>query len=685
MFFKMFRSLKSRLLMTLIIVGLLPLVILLSYSLFLSQKKMTHQIIQEEYERSHVIVRLIESDLDALQREVAFLGKLDVMDDILVEDLDQRIVRLLDQKIGDTNTSLIYRVYNHKQKLLVQVPSRQRDPLDIKLTLLKSAPYIIKNRRLYIATNVSASFDQERDIGTLVLEYDLKNLERYLVKSDHVHSYLLHAETNACVGENLQAPLQLVENRHSFIDDDYVSVYEKMSGILEGWYLVYRVDKDVALGTLYDYVQFILIAVLVIVLLVLLLSHYFSKMMVAPIARFTEVTQEISRRQNYEQRVTFDAYDEVVHLSDAFNSMLETTQGALHALNEENQKRLKRLTQLIEIFNNIATTQSVDSCIDLALKEMANIMATPSLSFTKEEKSETRGLCRDLYVMDFEQERRLFFGRLCLGTYQFTQDYEEDLFDAMVNMTVLQVERILLKERTHSISEAKSSFISSMSHELRTPLNAIMSATQYMLVYDALNDEQVDTVSSIATSAEYLLEMINNILDVAKIEAGKMEVKLESCSVTALVRSSSEMLALLAEEKGLDFVVESDVDENLQVQTDAHYFQQIIVNLLSNAIKFTETGAIKVHLYHESDQAIVSIKDSGVGISPSDMKKLFQEFVQVDNLMQKRHKGSGLGLSLSRKIGKEIGADVVLESKGLGEGAEVKIYITVVSANSQIS
>ena len=683
MFSNVFKSLKSRLLVTLIGVGLLPLLILLSYSLFLSQKKMTHQIVQEEYERSHVIVRLIESDLYALEREVSFLAKLDVMDDILVEDLDQRIVRLLQQKVYDTNASMDYYLYSTKKKLIAQAPRNSNHVLDLDLKVFETKPYVIKNGKLYMATKVSASFDRSRDIGTLVLEYDLKNLERYLVKSEHVHSYLLHVSSDEMVGYKVQAPLRLLEEKHSDIDANYVSVYEKMSGVLEGWYLVYRVDKGVALGTLYDYVWFILMAAMSIIIAVLVLSHYFSKMIVAPIARFTEVTQEISSRQNYARRVSFDAYEEVEQLSTAFNTMLETTEGALHALSLENQERLKRLTQLIEIFNTISTTETVNACSTLAFKEISNILVPIEISFSQEEGGKQDGVYKDLYVMDFEQEKRIFFGRLSLGEHQFTQAYEQDLFDAMINMMILQVERILLKERTHSISEAKSSFISSMSHELRTPLNAIMSATQYMLVYETLSEDQVDTVANIATSAEYLLEMINNILDVAKIEAGKMEVSLESCSLRSLVTSSCTMLELLAQEKGLVFSVKYDIAEALQVETDARYFQQIVVNLLSNAIKFTEAGYIKVSVYQEADQAVVSIKDSGVGISPSDIKNLFKAFVQVDNLMQKKHKGSGLGLSLSRKIGKEIGADIVLESKGLGEGTEAKIYITVVHKSSE--
>lgn len=678
-----FKSLKSRLLVTLIGVGLLPLLLLLSYSLFLSQKKMTHQIVQEEYERSHVIVRLIESDLYALEREVAFLAKLDVMDDILVEDLDQRIVRLLQQKVLDTNASMSYYLYNNKEKLIAQAP--RHHALDLDLKQFKIKPYVIENGKLYMATKVSASFDRSRDIGILVLSYDLKNLERYLVKSEHIHTYLLQAMSEETVGHKIQGPLRLLENKHSDIDANYVSVYEKMSGVLEGWYLVYSVDKDVALGTLYDYVWFILMAAMMIIIVVLVLSHYFSKMIVAPIARFTEVTQEISSRQNYARRVSFDAYEEVEQLSGAFNTMLETTEEALHSLSLENKERLKRLTQLIEIFNTLSTTETVNACTTLALQEISNILVPTEISFSQEVTAKRESVYKDLYVMDFEQEKRIFFGRLYLGNHQFTQAYEQDLFDAMINMMILQVERILLKERTHTISEAKSSFISSMSHELRTPLNAIMSATQYMLVYETLSDDQVDTVANIATSAEYLLEMINNILDVAKIEAGKMEVSLEVCSVRSLVTSSCTMLELLAQEKGLAFSMQFDVDEALQVETDARYFQQIVVNLLSNAIKFTESGYIKVALYQEGDQAVVSIKDSGVGISPSDIKNLFQAFVQVDNLMQKKHKGSGLGLSLSRKIGKEIGANVVLESKGLGEGTEAKIYITVLSESSQIA
>jgi signal transduction histidine kinase len=235
-------------------------------------------------------------------------------------------------------------------------------------------------------------------------------------------------------------------------------------------------------------------------------------------------------------------------------------------------------------------------------------------------------------------------------------------------MITLQLDRIRLIERTTSASKAKSAFISNMSHELRTPLNAIIGFAQFMIEYEELNDDQKDTVGNIESSAQYLLSMINEILDIAKIEAGKMEAHIEDVNILDIVQSSYNMLYPLAKDKNIKFDFIFDNFENKKYQTDPQIFKQIVVNLISNAIKFTQEGSIQLELYNENENLHVKVKDSGIGISEDNIKHLFNDFTQLENVMQKSHKGTGLGLSLSKKMANILGGDVTLESDGIGHG-----------------
>ena len=224
-------------------------------------------------------------------------------------------------------------------------------------------------------------------------------------------------------------------------------------------------------------------------------------------------------------------------------------------------------------------------------------------------------------------------------------------------------------------SRSKSAFISNMSHELRTPLNAIIGFTQYLIEYEDLSEEQYDIVASIESSAQYLLNMINDILDIAKIEAGKMEAKIEDVKIVSLVKSIVEMLKQLAEQKGVELKFYTDISEDTIVKTDSKMFKQIVVNLVSNAIKFTEKGYIEIKLYFDQDKLYVKVKDTGIGISKENLSKLFSDFTQVENVMQKKHKGTGLGLSLSKKMAHILGGDVLLDSEGEGKGSTAVFWI----------
>ncbi len=171
--------------------------------------------------------------------------------------------------------------------------------------------------------------------------------------------------------------------------------------------------------------------------------------------------------------------------------------------------------------------------------------------------------------------------------------------------------------------------------------------------------------------------MINGILDIAKIEAGKMEVHPEEVQLKDIVQSTYTMLQPLTDDKGLAFKIDTDAYTLVSFKTDPKAFQQIVTNLLSNAIKFTQEGSVSIELWSEESQVCVRVKDTGVGIKEEDLAKLFSDFTQVENVMQKKHKGTGLGFSLSKKMAEMLGGDMQLSSDGLDKGSEALFCLQV--------
>jgi len=228
----------------------------------------------------------------------------------------------------------------------------------------------------------------------------------------------------------------------------------------------------------------------------------------------------------------------------------------------------------------------------------------------------------------------------------------------------------------------KSDFMATMSHELRTPLNSILGFSEVLLSGDGLNDKQHRWVGNIQTSGERLLNLINDILDLAKIEAGKMEVRLENFPIGDVCEGQLNMFRPLAQKKNID--MRSQVDAEIPLlRQDPLKLTQILSNLLSNAIKFTPEGG-RVLLKAEADkhQVVLTVIDTGVGIAPEDQELVFERFRQAGNPMTREHAGTGLGLSIVRELAKLLGGEVTLHSE-LGRGSTFTVRIPIQLSEEQ--
>jgi signal transduction histidine kinase len=224
------------------------------------------------------------------------------------------------------------------------------------------------------------------------------------------------------------------------------------------------------------------------------------------------------------------------------------------------------------------------------------------------------------------------------------------------------------KEAAESANRAKSAFLANMSHELRTPLNAIIGYSELLEeeAADGGHEDLVPDLQKICTSGKHLLRLINSVLDLSKIEAGKMSLLVERFSIAALIEEVEVTARPLVEKKGNRFSVQfaSDIGE---LKGDMTKIKQILLNLLSNASKFTENGSVRLEVHREADAEgrwiVFRVADTGIGMAREQLGKLFQAFSQADAATTRKYGGTGLGLALSRRFSQMMGGDVVAESE----------------------
>jgi protein-histidine pros-kinase len=269
----------------------------------------------------------------------------------------------------------------------------------------------------------------------------------------------------------------------------------------------------------------------------------------------------------------------------------------------------------------------------------------------------------------------------------FLQDLADRAGLAIDNARLFASEQHAHAEAERS-NRAKSAFLSSMSHELRTPLNAIIGFTGTLLMQlpGPLNVDQVHQLTTVQRSGKHLLSLINDLLDLARIESGNVEIRLQPVMCQDVIAGVVESLVQLAEEKGLALTVDAPTAP-IVVASDHRALGQILINLINNAIKFTDAGTVRVELARElravdgrpptkslpdsvvvgQSAVIVRVSDTGIGITPEDQAKLFTEFGRVASDAVRAREGTGLGLRLSRQLATLLGGTIELSSEfGVG-------------------
>lgn len=266
-----------------------------------------------------------------------------------------------------------------------------------------------------------------------------------------------------------------------------------------------------------------------------------------------------------------------------------------------------------------------------------------------------------------------------MGKTHFTRQSDQALLELLTRQATIALDNAFLHEQTREQTEEleramteRSRFFASMSHELRTPINAVLGYNELLSLgaYGETSDQQKTAIERVTRSANHLLELINDILDISKMEAGKMEIHVEPVDLSMLLKETVPTVQIQAEEKGLEVKVE--VPGSAVVETDPARVRQIVLNLLSNAVKFTETGTVTATIAPEGEGFSLAVRDTGPGIAPEDQHRVFEEFEQTNHYASTG--GTGLGLPISRRLAKLLGGTLTLKS-AVGEGSTFTLVL----------
>ncbi|MCF8387999.1 MAG: response regulator [Bacteroidales bacterium] len=432
-----------------------------------------------------------------------------------------------------------------------------------------------------------------------------------------------------------------------------------------------------------------------------MLASKFQRYITEPVIKLSHFTNTISRTGNYNKRIEKTGKCEISELYDRFNEMLEQIQKrekekeqAELQIRESNEKlNLILDNSPLGIFHytengNITTcnkgledlfgftkkdiiSKNLHQTIEDGemLKVFKRSLTGKRAVFRGEYTSSITGrklFVRTIYTPLFDSDGKLIGG---IGIYEDISEQKR--------IEDLQVE----KESAIKANKAKSIFLANMSHEIRTPLNAILGFLQLMKKDDRLTGDMLSNLETINSSGEHLLALINDILEMSKIEAGRVQVYQSTFNLKIFLRDIELMFRVRTQSKGLSLSFEINPEVPEFVITDEGKLRQILINLLGNAVKFTKKGGILTRVWSKKlpgnnyYELVIEVEDTGAGIEEKELNKLFMHFEQTKSGRQS-HSGTGLGLAISKEYIKMLKGDINVKSKS-GEGSVFRFFIQI--------
>ena len=328
---------------------------------------------------------------------------------------------------------------------------------------------------------------------------------------------------------------------------------------------------------------------------------------------------------------------------------------------------------MTSLSNTLAMLKKVDELRKIPILSLNNAL-------TSEEKSQLLSMGTHDFIHYPIDAEELFVRLNNSLLLKKLNDRNIESFKRITDLEKINEESIVAKKEAEESNQTKSVFLANMSHELRTPLNAIIGYSE--LLQDVAEDVEVEEdfvpdLKKIHGAGEHLLNLINDILDLSKIEAGKMQLFPEDCEVDNLIEEVSTTVSPMMGKNGNEFKIDSE--ENLgSITVDTTRLRQVLMNVLSNAAKFTQKGEVLLKVFRdkceENDWMIFRVKDTGVGINPEQINNLFKSYAQADPSVAKKFGGTGLGLAISQSFCCMMGGAISVES-ALGDGSTFTIKL----------
>ena len=409
----------------------------------------------------------------------------------------------------------------------------------------------------------------------------------------------------------------------------------------------------------------------VIILAVFLLLMYMRRS-IKTIERYTDFADHLNENKG-NQTLVSEASTELEHLGRALNNTSSSLyeQGLRITTAMTEMERLAAFPEMnpniVLSMNMLGEVQYLNPYGTKLLDELDILQSHMGVLLPKNIKN----IIRECIENDttIQAEESAYHGRTFLWTFspvvaqQLVHGYALEVTQRKQALAEAR-EAHLEKMAAEAANTAKSTFLANMSHEIRTPLTAIIGFSETLLDTSQTMTERVESINTVIRSGKHLLQIINDILDLSKIEADKLEVEKLKVSPFELLDDIQSLISLMAESKGLFFDVEYDFPMPEIIITDPVRIKQIILNLCNNAIKFTEKGGVNVKVFYEDKTNTLSIKvtDTGIGLSEKQIDKLFNPFAQADTSTTRQYGGTGLGLHLSKELAKKLGGDITVES-----------------------
>ena len=443
-----------------------------------------------------------------------------------------------------------------------------------------------------------------------------------------------------------------------------------------------EMDKRIA-----SYAAIALAVILASLVVAVLLSARLQAAITHPIIEISDLARDVVEKRNYALRAHRTTDDEIGTLADAFNEMLAEIQRRTHALHESEAglMRAQNLARLAHVVSNAdGTFESWSETLPQLLQRDDQSMPRSTRAWLGVVHPEDRALFRAKAIeagatrMRTTLEYRLVHADGAVRhMMQVMEPIEEPRAQGGIRwFSTLQ--DITEQKRAESASVAKSNFLSMMSHEIRTPMNGVLGMLE-LLALTELDPQQRTTLGIVRDSARSLLRIIDDILDFSKIEAGKLEIRPQVASVAKIVANVVGIYSGNASSKALALKSHTDPRISPAVVVDPVRLQQILNNLVSNAIKFTSKGSVEIRaeLIERKDAVDVvrlSVRDTGIGISPEEQAALFQPFAQAGGGVARGFGGTGLGLSIGQRLARLMGGAIEMASEP-GKGTTMSLTL----------